>query len=123
MRGENIVEIYAVPSSWQSSGGRRFRRLAAGVTNGSVFDVDRCARTARIKPPPRRSVGPGTMRVWLPTGSIDSQNGSRGWPDPGPIVESGARWIFQDVSNDLCERLTIADQVVEIFALPEVSAT
>jgi len=63
----------------------------------------------------------GTMRVWLPTGSIDSQNGSRGWPDPGPIVESGPLRIFCNVPDDSCERFAVSDKVIEILVLPQMA--
>jgi len=44
-----------------------------------------------------------------------------GWPDPGPIAESGARWIFCNVPDDSCERLTVSDKVIEILVLPKMA--
>jgi len=44
-----------------------------------------------------------------------------GWPDPGPIVESGPVWIFCNVPDDSCERLTVSDKVIEILVLPKMA--
>src|SRR6266404_1912372 len=45
-----------------------------------------------------------------------------GWPDPGPIVESGPLRIFCNVPDDSCERFAVSDKVIEILALPKMAA-